>query len=152
MLPVSNMSYETDKMEDDIQISDLPIFTRAAGIHAVSTCFLLQISILKMANGTLLDRLVWQFHHLWRECNNARLSIKTDHNGNAYALPSWSVSIESLALLIDSRHKWRNCQTRRSSKVPLAILRIEIWSKNTCSLHGYLQTTLWLVWLYGIQW
>ena len=29
MLPVSNMSYETDKMEDDIQILDLPIFTRA---------------------------------------------------------------------------------------------------------------------------
>ena len=38
-----------------------------------------------MANCTLLDRLVWQFRHLWRECNKARLSIETDHDGNAYA-------------------------------------------------------------------
>ena len=38
-----------------------------------------------MASGNLLDRLVWQFRHLWRDCNKARLSIESDHDGNAYA-------------------------------------------------------------------
>ena len=38
-----------------------------------------------MASGNLLDRLVWQFRHLWRDGNKARLSIESDHDGNAYA-------------------------------------------------------------------
>ena len=38
-----------------------------------------------MASGNLLDRLVWQFRHLWRGGNKARLSIESDHDGNAYA-------------------------------------------------------------------
>ena len=48
-------------------------------------CFYFQNPILKMASGNLLDRLVWQFRHLWRDCNKARLSIESDHDGNAYA-------------------------------------------------------------------
>ena len=40
---------------------------------------------LKMANGSLLDRLVWQFCHLWQECEKAMLSIESDHKGNAFA-------------------------------------------------------------------
>ena len=42
-------------------------------------------TIFKMASGNLLDRLVWQFRHLWRDGNKARLSIESDHDGNAYA-------------------------------------------------------------------
>lgn len=38
-----------------------------------------------MASGNLLDRLVWQFRHLWRDGNKARLSIESDHDGSAYA-------------------------------------------------------------------
>ena len=38
-----------------------------------------------MASGNLLDRLVWQFRHLWWDGNKARLSIETNHEGNAYA-------------------------------------------------------------------
>merc|ERR1711936_1012018 len=42
-------------------------------------------TIFKMASGNLLDRLVWQFRHLWRDGNKARLSIESDHDGSAYA-------------------------------------------------------------------
>ena len=38
-----------------------------------------------MANGSLLDRLVWQFRHLWQEGDKARLSVECDHEGNAFA-------------------------------------------------------------------
>ena len=38
-----------------------------------------------MAGGNLIDRLVWQFRHLWRDGNKARLSIESDHDGSAYA-------------------------------------------------------------------
>ena len=54
-------------------------------IQTVQVCFYFQNPILKMASGNLLDRLVWQFRHLWRDCNKARLSIESDHDGNAYA-------------------------------------------------------------------
>ena len=54
-------------------------------ILTVQVCFYFQNPILKMASGNLLDRLVWQFRHLWRDCNKARLSIESDHDGNAYA-------------------------------------------------------------------
>merc|ERR1711936_1570195 len=42
-------------------------------------------TIFKMASGNLLDRLVWQFRHLWWDGNKARLSIESDHDGSAYA-------------------------------------------------------------------
>ena len=54
-------------------------------IQTLQVCFYLQTLILKMASGNLLDRLVWQFRHLWRDGNKARLSIESDHDGNAYA-------------------------------------------------------------------
>ena len=38
-----------------------------------------------MANGSLLDRLVWQFRHLWQNGNKARLSVECDHEGHAFA-------------------------------------------------------------------
>ena len=38
-----------------------------------------------MANGSLLDRLVWQFRHLWQEGDKARLSVECDHEENAFA-------------------------------------------------------------------
>ena len=38
-----------------------------------------------MANGSLLDRLVWQFRHLWQEGDKARLSVEFDHEGNDFA-------------------------------------------------------------------
>ena len=38
-----------------------------------------------MVNGSLLDRLVWQFRHLWWEGDKARLSVECDHEENAFA-------------------------------------------------------------------
>ena len=38
-----------------------------------------------MANDSLLDRLVWQFRHLWQEGDKARLSVECDHEENAFA-------------------------------------------------------------------
>ena len=37
------------------------------------------------ASKSLLDRLMWQFHHLWREGDVARLSVECDHDGKAFA-------------------------------------------------------------------
>ena len=58
----------------------------SAGVFLLVSTFRLSFpTIFKMASGNLLDRLVWQFRHLWRDGNKARLSIESDHDGSAYA-------------------------------------------------------------------
>ena len=58
----------------------------SAGVLLTVSTFRLSFpTIFKMAGGNLIDRLVWQFRHLWRDGNKARLSIESDHDGSAYA-------------------------------------------------------------------
>ena len=62
-----------------------------------------------MVNGSLLDRLVWQFRHLWQEVDEARLSVECDHKGTAFA---------SLHMDLGVR-----CNGRRKQQPPIPTVR-----------------------------